>query len=134
MEEVLKKENIFWQWISWQFFDVPKQILIGWKNFLKFGLYYFSITFLLKNLFSPWRKYYWTFPRGLDIGKIIETVFSNLLSRIIGAIVRSFYIFFGILFEILVLILGFVFLSFWFFLPLILIFVFFYGIRLLFSI
>jgi len=80
------------QYLSWHFFDVPKDILRGWKNFLKFGLNYFSISLLFKTLFSHWRKYRWFYPKGFDIGKYIEVFFSNLISRILGAILRIFLI------------------------------------------
>jgi len=126
------KENIFWQLISWQFFDVPKNILKAWKNFLNFGFFYFSIPLLLKTLFSPWRRYVWFYPRGFDIGKYLEIWISNLMSRIIGAIMRIFLIIFGLIYEIFILLLGsFIFLI-WFFLPLILIFGIYHGFKILF--
>lgn len=120
--------------ISWYFFDVPKNIFKGWKNFLKFGLHYFSIPFLFKTLFSHWHKYFWAYPRGFDIAKIIETFLSNLISRVVGAVIRSFLILVGILFEVLIFILGLILILLWFFLPLILFFVFIYGVKLLFSV
>jgi len=126
------KENIFWQLISWQFFDIPKNILKAWKNFLNFGFFYFSIPLLLKTLFSPWRRYVWFYPRGFDIGKYLEIWISNLMSRIIGAIMRIFLIIFGLIYEIFILLLGsFIFLI-WFFLPLILIFGIYHGFKILF--
>jgi len=126
------KENIFWQLIYWQFFDIPKNILKAWKNFLNFGFFYFSIPLLLKTLFSPWRRYVWFYPRGFDIGKYLEIWISNLMSRIIGAIMRIFLIIFGLIYEIFILLLGsFIFLI-WFFLPLILIFGIYHGFKILF--
>jgi len=126
------KENIFWQLIYWQFFDIPKNILKAWKNFLRFGFFYFSIPLLLKTLFSPWRRYVWFYPRGFDIGKYLEVWISNLMSRIIGAIMRIFLIIFGVIYEIFILLLGsFIFLI-WFFLPLILIFGLWSGIKIIF--
>jgi len=115
------KENIFWQWISWQFFDVPKNILKAWKNFLDFGLYYFSVSLLIKTFFSPWRRYKWSFGKGFDIGKYFEAFFSNLIFRILGAILRCFLIIIGLLFEIFIVFAGAIVFFGWLILPALLI-------------
>ena len=115
------KENIFWQWISWQFFDVPKNILKAWKDFLDFGLYYFSVSLLIKTFFSPWRRYKWSFGKGFDIGKYFEAFFSNLIFRILGAILRCFLIIIGLLFEIFIIFAGAIVFFGWLILPALLI-------------
>ena len=130
--EITEKAGIFWQWISWQFFDVPKNILKAWKNFLNFGLYYFSIPLLIKTFFSPWRRYKWSYGKGFDIGKYFEAFVSNLISRILGAILRFFLIIIGLLFETFIIFAGFfVFLG-WLILPIILFFGLYEGFKNLF--
>lgn len=101
--EITEKAGIFWQWISWQFFDVPKNILKAWKNYLKFYWNYFSILLLIKTFFSPWHRYKWSYGKGFDIGKYFEAFVSNLISRILGAILRFFLIIIGLLFEIFII-------------------------------
>jgi hypothetical protein len=118
--EITEKAGIFWQWISWQFFDIPKNILKAWKNFLRFGFFYFSIPLLLKTLFSPWRRYIWFYPRGFDIGKYLEVWISNLMSRIIGAMMRIFLIIFGVIYEIFIFFVGAIVFSGWLILPVLL--------------
>lgn len=126
MEEVI----VFWG--RWHFFEQPKLFLKIIKNLAFFGIDYFSLPLLLKTLFAPWRRYTWTYPKGLDIGKIFETFISNLISRIIGMVMRLFLIFFGIIFEIVVLFGGGIFVFCWFFSPLIIIFLIFYAISFIF--
>jgi hypothetical protein len=126
-------ENIF-LFIDWYFIDFPKEILKGIKNYLKFGLHYFSIPFLLKTFFYHWHKYAWQYPRAPDIAKIFEVWISNQISRLIGMILRSFLIFAGLLFEIFVLIFGFLFLFLWLFLPAIWFLILIYGVKFLFGI
>lgn len=126
------KQNIIFSLIYWHFFEVPKNILKIWKNFLKFGLNYFSIIILLKTFFSPWRQYKWSYGRGLDIPRFFETLFSNLISRFLGATVRSVIIIIGLLFEVFILIFGILFFLGWVFLPVILILGLYYGFQLLF--
>lgn len=115
-------QNIVWQYLEWHFFDEPKAILKAWKNFLLFNLNYFSIFLLLKTLFSPWHQYRWSYPRGLDIPLYLEVFFSNLISRVLGAILRTVIILVGLIFEIIILILGFLVFLGWFILPAFLVF------------
>jgi len=125
------KQNILFQWISWHFFDVPKEILKGWKNYLKYNLEYFSVPLLLKTYFSYWRGYKWSYGRGFDIVVWAEAIFSNLISRFLGAFLRTFLIIIGIITEIVVFFLGLIFFLSWLFLPIIFIIGIFYGFRFL---
>jgi len=132
MIEVAKKQNIFFQWLSWQFFEVSGNILKVWKNFLLFNLNYFSIPLLLKTFFSHWRRYRWSYPRELRIGKYFEVFVSNLISRILGAIMRSFLIFFGLLIEIFIIFTGAIVFISWLVLPVLLIAGLIFGFKVLF--
>jgi len=116
-------QNIFIQYLVWHFYDQPRKILKTWKGFLLFNLEYFSVFLLLKTFFSPWRQYRWFYPRGLDIPKYLETFFSNMISRVLGAILRTGIILTGIFFEILILITGFLVFTGWFILPALLVFI-----------
>lgn len=132
MLQVTKKQNILWQWVEWQFFDMPKALLKGWHNYLKFYLNYFSIFLLLKTLFSPWRRYKWYAGRGFDIGKWLEARFSNLISRSLGAIMRISLILVGILFEFFVFFAGLVAFLAWLILPFLLLWGLSLGVKALF--
>ncbi len=124
-------ENIFLQWLSWHFFDVPRSILIAWKNFLRFNLNYFSIPLLLKTLFSPWRRYQFTYGKGFDIGRYFTVFFSNLIFRLLGAVMRGFLIIIGLLVEIFIIFAGFMVFLGWLILPILLIFGLYHGFRIL---
>ncbi len=125
-------QNIVSQWISWQFFEVPKEILKAWKNFLKFNLNYFSVPLLLRTFFSPWRKYGVSRSRGFDLGKFFEALISNLIFRLLGALVRSFLIFIGLLVEVFIFFTGIVIFIGWLILPALLIVGFIFGLKVLF--
>jgi hypothetical protein len=114
--------NLFSQWLFWHFFEAPRGILRAWRNYLKFYLEYFSVLFLLRTLFSPWRKYQWSYGRGFDIGRYFEVFFSNLISRILGATLRIFLIMIGILVEIFIIFLGTILFLGWLILPILLLF------------
>lgn len=132
MVEVAKKQNIFFQWVFWQFWEVPGNILKAWRNFLKFNLSYFSISLLLKTFFSPWRQYRWAYPKGLKIWGYLEAFFSNLISRILGAILRFFLILIGLLVEIFIIFGGVILFFGWLILPALLIAGLIFGFKVLF--
>lgn len=109
--------NIVASFIYWHFIERSKSLLQVWKNFLFFSANFFSTPLLLKTLFSPWRRYNWSYPRGFDVGKYFETIISNLFSRIIGAICRSAMIIAGTIFQVFVLVTGAIIFLGWLFLP-----------------
>lgn len=127
------RENIVLLWTHWYFFEMPKNIISGWRNFLWFGSNYFSIPLLLKTLFSPWRRYSWSYGRGFDIGRYFSVLASNLISRLLGAVMRIILIVIGIVFEILIFFFGLIILAGWFLLPLLLIMGTLAGFAILFS-
>jgi hypothetical protein len=125
--------NLFVELLFWYFVQTPKKILAAWANFLKFNLNFFSIGPLLKTLFSPWRQYYWTYGRGFDIGRYIQVFFSNIVTRLIGATIRSVVVVVGLLVEIFILAVGPVVLAVWFLLPVFCVWSVKTGITMLFS-
>jgi len=125
-------ENIFLQYLSWQFLEVPANILRAWRNFLKFNLNYFSIPLLFKSFFSPWRRYSVPYGRGFDIRRFFETLISNLIFRFLGVVMRSFLIIIGLLVEVFIIFGGLTIFFGWLILPILLIFGIYHGSRILF--
>jgi len=119
-------------WIEWHFFDVPKSILKTWRNFLVFNLNYFSIPLLIKTLFSPWRRYIWSYGRGFDLGRYVSTFFSNLISRFLGAFIRFILIFIGLFIEAFIFFAGIIVFLVWLILPLLIIWGFYFSFKVLF--
>ena len=119
MWQVAEKKNIFSSWMLWHYVVSLKEIYQRWKDLLDFSLDYFSIPFLLKTLFSPWRKYKVSYGKGFDIGKILEAFGFNIFSRFLGAIIRIVVIFVGFLAETLIIFFGTFIIFSWIVLPLI---------------
>ena len=132
MLEKILTQNIISLWLQWQFFDVPKNILKGWRNFLKFNLNYFSVPTLLKTLFSHWHRYSYSYGKRFDPWRYFEALVFNMMSRVIGAVLRIFFIVTGLLIEIFIIFGGLIIFLGWIILPLLLIGSFFYGFGLLF--
>jgi len=125
-------QNILFQYLTWHYVDQVRGILLAWKNFLRFNLNYFSISLLLKTLFSHWRKYQWSYGRGFDIKRYAEVFFSNLISRVIGAIIRFFLILIGVAAEIFIVLAGIIVFLGWLLLPVLLLAGLWFGFKLLF--
>lgn len=122
--------NIFLQALVWQYSDVPKAILNGWRNFLVFNLNYFSLPILLKTFFSHWRRYRYSYRKTFEIWENIEVFVFNMMSRIIGAILRTFLIILGLIIEVLIVFIGFIVFFIWLILPVLLLAGLIFGLKL----
>lgn len=122
------KLNIFLKWLFWHFIEMPKAIANGWGNFLKFNFHYFSIGALIKSLFSPWKGDVGDYGRGFDAKKYFDTFFGNMISRVLGAIIRLVIIAFGLVFGVLTFVIGSFVLLIWICLPIIVVAGFLYAI------
>lgn len=120
------------QFLEWYLWRVPQRIVSAWKNFLKFNLEFFSIFELLKTLFAPWKQYSLDYGVGFDLQRYAEVFISNLITRILGAFVRSVLIAIGLVVELFIFAAGLAVLAGWIALPLILFYLFKKGLRYLF--
>jgi len=131
MLEVCTKQNIFFAFIDWYFHQATLFLLRAWKNFLLFGLHYFSVGELCRTFFSHWHRISDTYGRGFDIQRYITTFLGNLMSRALGALVRLVVIIIGLLFELFIVIAGVIVILLWVLLPIWLTVVLLAGIGLL---
>ena len=125
-------KNIFVLYLEWQFFDTSKAILQAWRNCLKFNLNYWSAPLLLKTFFSHWRRYRYSYGKGLNFKRYFEAFTFNMISRVLGMIMRSVLIVLGLIAEVFVFLAGIIVFFIWLILPFILIWGFFYGFKILF--
>ena len=131
MIEAGLKKSIILQLAVWHFIEAPKAILFAWRNILIANFQYFSIGFLARTLFSHWRHYRDSYGRGFDAGRYAQTLVGNLISRILGALVRTVTIVIGLTFELFILVIGPIILIIWLFLPFLLIVGFAFSIDLI---
>lgn len=105
--ESLLRFAFFMNFFAWYFGQGLTDLIRIEKNFLWFVLEFFSVGELLKTLFFPWHRdisqKYW---RGFNPVRMVRNLAENLISRILGAIVRTMVIFFGLGIFFLVGVLG----------------------------
>jgi len=120
------------KYIKWHFLSATLTLAQAWGNILWFTYNYFSIGLLLGTYFSPWRRITWDYGRGFDIGRYLFVFGSNLISRILGACMRTILILAGIITQCVLFSLAIATVVFWIALPLLIALSFFYGFFLLF--
>ena len=109
---------IFAIYLYWHYGAGLKGLFRIWKNFLLFSFHFFSLLPLLQTLFSPWHRLTSSYGRGFDPMVWTRAFIENMISRILGAIVRSAVISMGILAELFIFIAGALLVLLWLILPL----------------
>jgi hypothetical protein len=118
--------KLFFEWYFW---EVPQKIKKIWGNYLWFFSRYFAIPDLAREFFAPWKGLVFRREkRGIDFGDIFSAMFGNLISRIIGALMRSSFLVLGLAAETAVFLAGILAYAGWLFLIPAIIYFFFKGL------
>lgn len=108
------------EFISWHYSQGLKLYLRRWMFALGWVVHYFSLTLLPFSLFAPWKRLSETDDVvGFNLEKIFEQITFNLISRTIGAFVRLFLLFCGVVFLVPTFAIGLIGLIFWLCVPLV---------------
>jgi hypothetical protein len=123
--------SIVHHYLTWHYTRALMEIFHVWQNFLWFTFNFFSIPQLLISWFAPWKRMTETRNGQWNFEAIAGFIIVNLLSRLIGFILRSIIILLGLSALLLLVIAGFATYVFWVAAPFILIGMLGYGITLL---
>ena len=91
-------------------------LFVAWHSVIAgtIGIFdYFSVLELASTLFSPWHHIVDPYGRGFDPSRFFWTLGGNLISRLLGAIVRSVVIVMGLTGTLVAFVLGVFWLVFW---------------------
>lgn len=113
------QSSIISSFLNWFFAKAPMQILELGKNFLRWGWQFFSIGYFIPRLFSPWHRDITFYGRGFDLKRWLHVAGWNLISRIIGAVLRLSVLLAGLIIEALLIASTVLVLVGWFLLPII---------------
>ncbi len=125
--------SLILNYFFWHYTRALTDIVAIFKNIFTFEVRFFSIPLLLKTLFSPWQKQNESYVQGFHPGAFFETVIVNIITRLVGFVVRMCFILIGIVCLVFTVVLFLTSFVIWLVLPFIITILFFSGIRLLFK-
>ena len=100
---VMAYPGVLLRYFVWHYTEAPGDIFLVWRNFFWFIGHYFSIPLLFRTLFSPWKRMSEHYQKdGLEA--LVEVIVLNIMSRMLGFIVRCFLLLLGIITELLLIV------------------------------
>ncbi len=118
-------------YLVWHYSHAFRDMGVLWFNFMWFTVHFFSMPLLLRTLFSPWKRLSDTYRRD-GVEKMAETFVFNLMSRMLGFLVRGVVLGLGLGVLLVLLVSFMLLLSVWLFLPMLALFSSVWGLSLFF--
>lgn len=81
---------------AWWYIESPKNVLNFCLSMIKYTYHLFSIPYLVKTLFAPWKRDI-TSPINPSIRDLFMAFVYNVIARLIGFVVRFFTIIAGLI-------------------------------------
>ena len=120
--------SIFLTFIGWYYAETPINILRTGENFIQWSWHFFSIRYLLRRILWPWHKDITPYGRGFDFGRYARIFSWNLISRVLGAVLRISVVIFGLAAQVVIVVLTIVICVLWLILPLIILLLLIIGV------
>jgi len=121
----------FLGYLKWHYGKALVTTFKTWRNILFFLFNFFSIKNLLGNFFTPWKRLADNYPKSFSLKIYSLTFLVNTIMRMVGIILRSIVILFGLAIYIIFIIFLPVTLLIWLALPIIILLFIIYGLVLL---
>ena len=103
--------------LKWYFWNFPRQIIQEFWEYFEVLSRTFSVIFLLRTFFYPWKRITESYGRGFDPKRYLTVFSSNLISRGIGMMIRSIAIIFCLIIYLIWLIIFILSLAIWLLYP-----------------
>ena len=100
-------------YVRWHYGEAFKELFHVWCNFLWFIIHFFSLPQLSSSLIAPWKRMTEERTKGFDFETFLSYLIINLLSRVVGFILRSAVILVGLTVLLLTVLSGFSIFLFW---------------------
>ena len=109
--------NVVTNYTYWHYRKAFQELFHVWLNLLWFVIHFFSLPQLSRSLFSPWKRMTEEKQKGFNFEAMAAYLIVNLLSRVVGAIMRGAVILAGLIALSITTVLGLVAIVFWFAAP-----------------
>jgi len=119
-------------YFAWHYGRAFGDLFRLWRNLLWFAFHFFSIGSSARTLFSPWRRLGENRSKGFNPGVFFESLIVNTIMRIVGAVMRLSTIFIGLVFWVIIFLLGIIAVFAWIILPALIVVIFLSGIKIIF--
>lgn len=113
--------SIVQDYFLWHYSRAFREIFHVWLNLLWFIIRFFSIPQLIRSWFAPFKRITEERRRGFSFEDVAGYIIINLLSRLVGAILRTILIVIGLVFLFATIVAGALTQLLWVFVPAILV-------------
>jgi hypothetical protein len=104
-------------YLRWHYSEAFRQIFLVWSHFMWFVVYFFSLPQLALSWLSPWKRMTERRTRAWNFEDFLGTILINLMSRLVGGIIRTVFILIGFLALCTTVVMGIIFYLFWIIAP-----------------
>lgn len=123
--------SIVHHYLFWHYTKAFGEIFHIWKNFMWFVTHFFSLRQLAASWFSPWKRTVEDRGEKWNLEDFAGYIIINILSRLVGTVIRTIIIFLGIVSLFVTFLGGIALVTFWVLTPFILIILLGFGLTLL---
>lgn len=113
--------TIIQHYLLWHYTHAYAELFHVYKNFMWFMIHFFSLPSLARTLFSPFKRITEERHKAWDLEDFAGSIIINIISRIIGAIVRGTILLFGLISLLVTTLLGATIYALWFVAPVIIV-------------
>jgi hypothetical protein len=110
----------------WYYFEKTKDVINIIWGYIRYWVFFFSVKQILNSLFSPWKMM--DLPqKGNMIEEIFQTAFNNLISRVLGLLIRLVLLCVFMIMEVITIVIGVSIFILWIFMPIALVWIIIYS-------
>lgn len=109
-------------YVRWHYGQGIKDLFATMRRCVSFVFSWFSVVFLLETLFSPWKRLGSEYQKGFHPEEFFSALLINTIMRIVGFVIRTVVIFFGLISTVLAIGVSLVVAFVWIFYPFVLAF------------
>jgi len=126
--------TVIGHYFIWHYGRAIRDLTRIYRNLIAFTFNFFSVSVLVNSYFAPWRRMGEDYPEHLiELFAVLSVFLVNSIMRVVGILMRTVIIVFGMVATLLVIVSYPFVLAFWLVLPFLVVIIFFIGFGLLFK-